>query len=97
MREDLQKARSRANPTARSAAVTVGQVMHISEYIEINPKKLGGQPVFRGTRIQVYMLFDYLQSGHTVDDFLDQYDIDSNTVRGFLAALRSSFVVDVRR
>ncbi|MFB6231561.1 MAG: hypothetical protein ABEL04_10430 [Salinibacter sp.] len=30
------------------------------------------------------ILFDYLDEGHTVDTFLDQYDIDPDLVHGFL-------------
>jgi uncharacterized protein (DUF433 family) len=66
----------------------------LNDFIEVNPKKLGGTPVFRGTRIPVRILFDYLNEGHTVDAFLDQYDIDPDLVHGFLGALRDSFTSD---
>ena len=66
----------------------------VNDYIEVNPKKLGGTPVFRGTRIPVRILFDYLDEGGTVNAFLDQYDIDPDLVHGFLGALRDSFTSD---
>jgi len=66
----------------------------VNDYIEVNPKKLGGTPVFRGTRIPVRILFDYLDEGGTVNTFLDQYDIDPDLVHGFLGALRDSFTSD---
>jgi len=40
--------------------------------IEIDPEKLGGVPVFYGTRVPVQNLFDCLESGESLDEFLDQ-------------------------
>jgi uncharacterized protein (DUF433 family) len=34
---------------------------------------LGGTPVFAGTRVPVQTLFDYLEGGETVDEFLDDF------------------------
>jgi uncharacterized protein (DUF433 family) len=34
---------------------------------------LGGTPVFAGTRVPVQSLFDYLQGGETLDEFLDDF------------------------
>jgi uncharacterized protein (DUF433 family) len=34
---------------------------------------LGGEPVFRGTRVPFQVLFDYLEGGETLDKFLEQY------------------------
>jgi len=38
-----------------------------------NPDILGGEPVFRGTRVPFKVLTDYLEGGDTVDQFLEQY------------------------
>ena len=35
-----------------------------------NSDILGGTPVFRGTRVPVQTLFDYLEGGETLEDFL---------------------------
>lgn len=35
-----------------------------------NPDILGGTPVFRGTRVPIQALFDYLEGGETLEDFL---------------------------
>ena len=64
----------------------------INDYIEVNPRKLGGTPVFRETRIPVYVLFDYLEEGYTVEAFLDEYDINPEVVHGFMRAIRGTFV-----
>jgi uncharacterized protein (DUF433 family) len=34
----------------------------------------GGSAVFRGTRVNVWILFNYLAAGRTIDDFLRAYD-----------------------
>lgn len=44
-----------------------------ADVININPEILGGTPVFRGTRVPVEILFDHLESGITIDAFLDDY------------------------
>jgi uncharacterized protein (DUF433 family) len=38
-----------------------------------NPAVLSGEPVFRGTRVPFKALTDYLEGGHSLDDFLAQY------------------------
>jgi uncharacterized protein (DUF433 family) len=34
---------------------------------------LGGTPVFRGTRVPIQTLFDYLEGGETLEDFLQRF------------------------
>jgi uncharacterized protein (DUF433 family) len=38
-----------------------------------DPETMHGVPVFRGTRVPVQTLFDYLQGGDTLDDFLEGF------------------------
>ena len=38
-----------------------------------NREILGGTPVFRGTRVPIQTLFDYLEGGETIDDFLEGF------------------------
>ena len=38
-----------------------------------NQNILGGEPVFRGTRVPFKVLTDYLEGGDTLDLFLEQY------------------------
>ena len=38
-----------------------------------DPEILGGTPVFVGTRVPVRILFEYLEAGHSLDVFLDQF------------------------
>jgi len=51
---------------------------------------LGGTPRFPGTRVPVYALVDYLATGRTVEDFLDQYRLEENAVTDFLEELRAA-------
>jgi len=38
-----------------------------------NDNILGGEPVFRNTRVPFQALLDYLEHGKTLDDFLDDF------------------------
>ena len=38
-----------------------------------DPEILGGEPIFRGTRVPFKILMEYLESGDTLDQFLEQY------------------------
>jgi uncharacterized protein (DUF433 family) len=38
-----------------------------------DPEILGGTPVFRGTRVPLQTLFDYLEAGDTLEEFLDGF------------------------
>lgn len=41
------------------------------ELITVDPEILGGTPVFKGTRVPVKTLFDYLERNYTLDEFLE--------------------------
>ena len=47
--------------------------MNIHNIINIDPDILSGQPVFTGTRVPVESLFDYLEAGVPLDEFLDEF------------------------
>jgi len=38
-----------------------------------DPNILGGEPVFRGTRVPFKVLIDYFEGGDTLDQFLEEY------------------------
>lgn len=42
--------------------------------INIDPEILGGTPVFYGTRVPIKNLFDYLETGESIETFLDDFD-----------------------
>jgi uncharacterized protein (DUF433 family) len=41
--------------------------------INIDPEIMGGTPVFTGTRIPIQTLFDYIEGGDDLNEFLDDY------------------------
>ena len=41
--------------------------------IAIDPEIMSGTPCFAGTRVPVQALFDYLDGGHPLADFLDDF------------------------
>jgi uncharacterized protein (DUF433 family) len=45
----------------------------LNSVIVRNPDILGGTPVFRGTRVPFQALLDYLESGQTLNEFLDDF------------------------
>jgi uncharacterized protein (DUF433 family) len=47
--------------------------MDIKSLITIDSDILGGQPVFSGTRVPIESLFDHLEAGIPLDEFLDDF------------------------
>ncbi|WP_132051302.1 DUF433 domain-containing protein [Pseudocnuella soli] len=47
--------------------------MELQELISIDPEILGGQPVFKGTRVPIESLFDHLEAGISLEEFLDDF------------------------
>jgi uncharacterized protein (DUF433 family) len=41
--------------------------------ITIDPETMGGTPVFTGTRVPIQALFDYLESGDSLNEFLENF------------------------
>lgn len=41
--------------------------------INIDPETMGGTPVFTGTRVPIQSLFDYIETGETLDEFLENF------------------------
>jgi uncharacterized protein (DUF433 family) len=44
-----------------------------SPIVHSDPEILGGTPVFVGTRVPLRNLIDYLERGHSLDEFLDAF------------------------
>jgi uncharacterized protein (DUF433 family) len=45
--------------------------MHSNDLITVDPEILGGTPVFRGTRVPVNTLFEYLENDYSLEEFLE--------------------------
>jgi len=45
--------------------------VNANDLITVDPDILGGTPVFKGTRVPVKTLFDYLEADYTLEEFLE--------------------------
>jgi uncharacterized protein (DUF433 family) len=58
---------------------------------------LGGEPVFRGTRVPFKILIDYLEGGDTLDQFLEQYpSVSRELAIAAIEEARSSLVSQLK-
>ena len=65
--------------------------------VHSDPDILGGTPVFVGTRVPVQALIDYIEGGHSLNGFLD--DFPSVTREVAIAALeqaKAHLIADAR-
>ncbi len=46
----------------------------VNQVINIDQEILGGTPVFFGTRVPIKNLFDYLETGESIQTFLDDFE-----------------------
>jgi uncharacterized protein (DUF433 family) len=47
--------------------------MKKTSVVRSDPEILGGVPVFVGTRVPVQALIDYIEGGHSLKEFLDDF------------------------
>jgi len=45
--------------------------VNANDLITVDPDILGGTPVFKGTRVPVKTLFDYLEGDYTLEEFVE--------------------------
>jgi uncharacterized protein (DUF433 family) len=58
---------------------------------------LGGEPIFRGTRVPFKILIDYLEGGDTLDQFLEQYpSVSRELAIAAIEEARSSLVSQLK-
>jgi uncharacterized protein (DUF433 family) len=53
--------------------VTPEQKSRLDQAVWVNPQRMSGTPCFRGTRVPVQSLIDFLEGGETIDQFLKLY------------------------
>ena len=64
----------------------VEQIVNYQEYITIEPGKRGGKPCIRSMRITVYDVLDWLASGVSEAEILDDYpELTRDDIRACLA------------
>lgn len=54
--------------------------MKQSSVVHSDPDILGGAPVFVGTRVPVQALIDYIEGGHSLEKFLDDFPTVSREI-----------------
>lgn len=64
--------------------------MKRSSVVHSDPDILGGTPVFVGTRVPVQALIDYIEGGHSLEKFLDDFPTVSRDIA--VAALEQAKV-----
>ncbi len=53
--------------------------------ITVDPKIMGGKPVIKGTRIPIYLILEFFESGHTTKDILEMYpDLEEMDIKAAL-------------
>lgn len=62
----------------------------LSEHITIDREIMGGVPVFKGTRVPIKALVDYLEDGDTIDTFVD--DFPSVNREQVVAVIKNLFI-----
>ena len=63
--------------------------MNADDFIEVDPEKMSGTPVFTGTRVPVNHLLDYLKAGDSLDTFLADFPtVSREQVLGVLELMR---------
>ncbi len=50
--------------------------MTLDQAVWVDPERMSGAPCFRGSRLPVQQLFDWLVDGVSLDDFVCEFQID---------------------
>ncbi len=65
--------------------------------ISISPDIMGGTPVFKGTRVPIQTLLDYLEAGEFIDDFLEGFPtVTREQIIAFLEEAKEQMVAGVK-
>ncbi|MCY4634889.1 MAG: DUF433 domain-containing protein [Acidobacteria bacterium] len=73
------------------------QSMQAEVVVHSDPNISGGTPVFRGTRVPVQSLFDYLEGGESLDEFVKQFpSVSKEQARAALSLARDYIVSRAR-
>jgi uncharacterized protein (DUF433 family) len=65
--------------------------------VHSDPDILGGTPVFVGTRVPVQALIDYLEGGHSLEEFLDDFpSVSRDLAIAALEQAKAHLIADAR-
>ena len=92
----LGRAMAEVNPAPKQCRI-LDVAMEASKVWHRDPEILGGTPVFVGTRVPVESLFDYLEAGDPIDEFLRQFpSVKREQAIAALDLARDSLLADAR-
>jgi uncharacterized protein (DUF433 family) len=67
-------------------------------YVSVDSEKLGGDPVFRGTRVPVRVLFEFLNDGDSLEEFLEEFEgVPRESAIAILTLLSGDLTDQLRR
>ena len=70
--------------------------MKSNDLITVDADILGGTPVFKGTRVPVKTLFEYMENNYTLDEFLECFpSVTREAVRRVLVSSESALLTPV--
>jgi uncharacterized protein (DUF433 family) len=71
--------------------------MRKSSVLHSDPDVMGGTPVFVGTRVPVQALIDYIEGGHSLEEFLNDFPTVSRELAlGALEQAKAHLLADSR-
>ena len=66
--------------------------------VHSHPEIVSGEPVFVGTRVPARNLLEWLEGGHTLDEFLDNFpSVERDQAVAFLEQATEAFLSGVPR
>ena len=65
--------------------------MTLEEAVWVDPDRMSGTPCFRGSRLPVQQLFDWLADGVPLDEFIEEFRIDRGAAEAVLRAAGTEF------
>ncbi len=70
-------------------------IVERNQLIEVDPEKMSGAPCLTGTRVPVTHLFDYLEAGDSLDEFLTDFPtVTRQQVLGVLELMKARLLTD---
>jgi len=72
--------------------------MDLSTIVHSHPEIVSGEPVFVGTRVPARNLVEWLEGGHTLDEFLDNFpSVSRGQAIAFLEEATEAFLSGIPR
>ena len=89
---------NQAVPSPRQERELIPADSPIAGFISVNPGIMHGEPCFKGTRVPIQILFDYVSGGDSLEEFLTGFpNVSRNAAiavielatRGLIGGLRN--------